>query len=47
VALGPFRFTDVDVAVNSGDMAGSLLGMSFLSRFSRLEISGNRLLLEP
>ena len=47
VALGPFRFTDVGVAVNSGDMAGSLLGMSFLSRFSRLEISGNRLLLEP
>lgn len=47
VSLGPFQFTDVAVAVNAGDMAGSLLGMSFLSRFSRLEISGNRLLLEP
>jgi aspartyl protease family protein len=47
VSLGPFRFNDVAVAVNAGDMAGSLLGMSFLSRFSRLEISGNRLLLKP
>lgn len=47
VALGPFRFRDVDVAVNGGDMSGSLLGMSFLSRFGRLEISGNQLLLEP
>lgn len=47
VELGPFRFRDVGVAVNGGEMAGSLLGMSFLSKFDRLEISDNRLLLEP
>ena len=47
VALGPFRFDGVGVAVNGGEMQGSLLGMSFLSRFGRLEIADNRLLLEP
>lgn len=47
VALGQYEFQSVDVAVNGGDMSGSLLGMSFLSRFGRIEISGNRLLLEP
>ena len=46
VALGPFRFNRVGVAVNGGEMQGSLLGMSFLSMFERLEISDNRLLLE-
>ena len=45
--LGPFRFERVGVAVNGGDMDKSLLGMSFLSRFERLEISRNTLVLEP
>lgn len=47
ISLGPVRFDRVGVAVNGGEMDGSLLGMAFLSRFSRLEISDNRLVLEP
>ena len=46
VRLGPATFRDVDVAVNGGEMPGSLLGMSFLRRFDRLEISGEVLKLE-
>lgn len=46
VAIGPVSFNNVRVAVNGGEMSGSLLGMSFLDRFKRMEISGNRLRLE-
>ena len=46
-SLGPYQFDRLRVAVNDGDMDRSLLGMSFLSRFERLEISGNRMVLEP
>ncbi len=46
VALGPVTFNNVRVAVNGGEMRGSLLGMSFLNRFERLEIADNRLRLE-
>lgn len=46
VAIGPVTFNNVRVAVNGGEMRGSLLGMSFLDRFDRVEISGNRLRLE-
>lgn len=37
---------NVRVIVNAGDMQGSLLGMSYLNRFSRIEIADGRLLLE-
>ncbi len=47
IALGPVAFNRVRVAVNGGEMRGSLLGMSFLSRLSRLEITDNTLRLEP
>ncbi len=47
VALGPVVFDRVRVAINGGEMPGSLLGMSFLSQFDRLEISDNTLRLEP
>ncbi len=47
ISLGPIRFDRVGVAVNGGEMNGSLLGMSFLNRFSRIEIADNRLVLEP
>lgn len=47
VTLGPIRFDQVGLAVNGGEMDRSLLGMAFLSQFERIEISGNRLLLEP
>ncbi|MFQ5622772.1 MAG: TIGR02281 family clan AA aspartic protease [Paracoccaceae bacterium] len=40
-------WTDFDVPahVSAGEMDGSLLGMSYLSRFSRIEIAGDRLVL--
>ncbi len=46
VAIGPVTFNRVRVAVNAGEMRGSLLGMSFLNRFDRIEIAGSRLRLE-
>ena len=36
VAIGPVTFNNVRVAVNGGEMRGSLLGMSFLDRFDRV-----------
>ena len=47
VALGPVTFNKVRVAVNEGEMDDSLLGMSFLNRFERLEITSDGLALEP
>ena len=46
VALGPFRDARVQAFVNGGDLAKSLLGMSYLQRFDRLEISGGKMILE-
>lgn len=45
LALGPFIDRDVRASVNGGDMPKSLLGMSYLQRFDRIEITGNQLLL--
>ncbi len=36
---------DMRVQVNGGEMEGSLLGMDYLRRFSRIEIAGDRLIL--
>ena len=47
VALGPVTFSRLRAAVNGGDMDKSLLGMSFLNRFERLEITSDGLALEP
>ncbi|MGI9390178.1 MAG: retropepsin-like aspartic protease family protein [Boseongicola sp.] len=47
VALGPVVFRNVGVAVNSGEMRGSLLGLSYLDRFSRIEIIGDHMRLTP
>ncbi len=47
VALGPLKFENVTVAVNSGDMRGSLLGMAYLSRFEKIELSGDEMRLYP
>lgn len=47
MSVGPVRYDKVQVAVNGGEMEESLLGMSFLSRFDRIEISGNELILRP
>lgn len=46
VALGEVVDRNVTASVNAGDMSTSLLGMSYLQRFSRLEIANGRLVLE-
>ncbi|KUF11952.1 retropepsin-like aspartic protease family protein [Pseudoponticoccus marisrubri] len=46
VALGPVTDRNVRAYVNSGEMSQSLLGMSYLDRFARIEISGGKLVLE-
>ncbi len=46
LALGGSLDTGVRAVVNNGEMDESLLGMSYLSRFSRLEIADGQLLLE-
>jgi aspartyl protease family protein len=46
VELGGHVETDVPASVTGGEMAGSLLGMSYLERFASISISGGRMLLE-
>ena len=46
VALGGVVDEGVRAVVNSGDLGESLLGMSYLRRFDRIEISGGQLVLE-
>ncbi|RME14422.1 MAG: TIGR02281 family clan AA aspartic protease [Alphaproteobacteria bacterium] len=46
IRIGAVVDRNVPVSVNSGEMDGSLLGMSYLRRFSRIEIAGDRLLLK-
>ncbi|MEM1101747.1 MAG: TIGR02281 family clan AA aspartic protease [Pseudomonadota bacterium] len=45
VELGSFVDRDVRASVNNGQMPGSLLGMSYLSRFDTLQIQDGRLTL--
>ncbi len=45
VALGDAVDRNVAASVSDGEMPGSLLGMSYLSRFGRIEIENGRLLL--
>ncbi|WP_417721195.1 retropepsin-like aspartic protease family protein [Salipiger sp.] len=46
VEFGPFTDHDVRAYVNGGQMDSSLLGMTYLQRFARVEISGGRMILE-
>lgn len=46
IGLGPFRDQRVPAYVNAGEMETSLLGMSYLGRFARLEITGGTMVLE-
>lgn len=46
VALGPFHDRNVRAFVNEGEMTKSLLGMEYLNRFQRMELSNGRLILE-
>lgn len=41
--IGKITDRDVDVSVNDGEMEGSLLGMTYLQRFEKIEISENKL----
>lgn len=47
MTVGAIRVDDVKASVNSGEMDGSLLGMSFLSRLSGFTVEGDRLILKP
>ncbi|WP_420012226.1 retropepsin-like aspartic protease family protein [Tateyamaria sp.] len=45
VAIGNIEDRDVPAVVNNGQMEQSLLGMGYLQRWGRIEISGNELTL--
>ncbi|MEL6209378.1 MAG: TIGR02281 family clan AA aspartic protease, partial [Pseudomonadota bacterium] len=45
VALGGVVDTSVPALVNSGEMTGSLLGMSYLDRFEEVSFGGGRMVL--
>ena len=47
MTVGTIRIDDVRASVNSGEMDGSLMGMSFLSRLSGFVVEGDRLILRP
>ncbi|WP_102222740.1 retropepsin-like aspartic protease family protein [Acidimangrovimonas sediminis] len=47
VQVGGLTVARVGASVNDGAMDGSLLGMTFLRRFSKVEIAGNRMVLTP
>ena len=47
VELGEFRFHDLSASVNEANMSESLLGISFLERFSRYEVRSGTLTLYP
>jgi aspartyl protease family protein len=46
IQLGGISDRNISAVVNGGDMDQSLLGMSYLESFGRIEISGGRLILE-
>lgn len=45
VSLGPYTDQNLGVSVTQADLGISLLGMSYLQRFSRVEISQDRMIL--
>ncbi|MGR3804578.1 retropepsin-like aspartic protease family protein [Marinibacterium profundimaris] len=45
VALGPYEDRNVAASVNDGAMDGSLLGMRYLDRWSRIEMGGGEMVL--
>lgn len=47
IVLGNKSFQDVAASVLDSDLDVSLMGMSFLSRFGKLSIEGDQLILEP
>ena len=47
ISIGRINVYNISATVNSADVKVSLLGMQFLSRLSRFEIQGNKLILTP
>lgn len=45
MTVGPVRHDNLRAVVNEGEMGQSLLGMDYLQRFSSIEITGGRLVL--
>jgi len=45
ISLGPYTDQNIGVSVTQANLGVSLLGMSYLQRFSRVEISQNRMIL--
>ncbi|WP_300055390.1 TIGR02281 family clan AA aspartic protease [uncultured Roseobacter sp.] len=45
LTLGPATDTNIPAVVNSGEMSQSLLGMTYLQRWGKIEISGGELTL--
>ena len=45
VAIGPYNDRNLPAVVNAGDLGQSLLGMNYLQRWSRIEISDGTLTL--
>ena len=45
VAIGPYNDLNLPAVVNAGDLGQSLLGMNYLQRWSRIEISDGKLTL--
>jgi len=45
ISLGDTRDTGLRVSINEGEMPQSLLGMTYLRRFSRIEIANDTLIL--
>ena len=45
LSVGPIEDSDLRAWVTEGEMAGSLLGMSYLQRYSRIEITDGELVL--
>lgn len=46
IQIGEITDENIPASVNGGPMNGSLMGMSYLRRFARLSIEGNRMILE-
>ncbi|SDG18537.1 TIGR02281 family clan AA aspartic protease [Rhodobacter capsulatus] len=46
LSVGPFTDRDVAAVVNRGAMEGSLLGMSYLTRFGKVQFDDRRMILE-
>jgi aspartyl protease family protein len=45
IRLGPYLEQGISVSINGGEMDKSLLGMSYLGRFGRIEIAQDQLIL--